>query len=243
MHRMLVGVILCALPFFFARAQTVDEIIAKNIEARGGLKRLKAIKTVRSSGEFGAGGFRAAFVQENKRPGKVREEQTIQGMTAIDAYDGKIAWRVSPFEGRKDPDLISEDDRKPLIEDSDLEGMLVDYKNKDHRAELLGHDSVEGTDCYKIKLTLASGDVRYYYIDADTYMELKVETERKIRGTVRYSEVFYGDYENVDGVYFPFAIESGMKGDSNRMKFTVDKVDVNVPLSDVRFSMPVATGK
>src|SRR5665213_1501191 len=188
MHRVLLGAALCALPLFLTQAQTVDEIIAKNIEARGGLDRLKAIKTTRSSGEFAAGGFRAAFVQENKRPSKVREEETIQGMTAIDAYDGKIAWRVSPFEGRKDPDLISEDDRKPLIEDADIEGMLVDYKNKDHRAELMGHDTVEGTDCYKIKLTLASGDVRYYYIDADTFMELKVETERNIRGTVRYSE-------------------------------------------------------
>jgi hypothetical protein len=243
MLRVLLGAALCTLPLFSSQAQTVDEIIAKNIEARGGLERLKAIKTMRASGQFAVGGFRAAFVQENKRPGKVREEETIQGMTAIDAYDGKTAWRVSPFEGRKDPDLIAEDDRKPLIEDADLEGMLVDYKNKDHRAVLIGHDTVEGTDCYKIKLNLASGDVRYYYIDADTFMELKVETERNIRGTVRYSEVFYGDYEKVDGVYFPFAVESGIKGDSNRMKFTVAKVDVNFPLADARFAMPIAKAK
>ena len=243
MHRVLAWAVLCALPLSYAQAQTVDEIIAKNIDARGGLERIKAIKTLRTSGEFGANGFRAAFVQENKRPGKVREEETVQGMTAIDAYDGKTAWRVSPFEGRKDPDLIAEDDRKPLIEDADFEGMLVDYKNKDHRAELLGHDSVEGTDCYKIKLTMASGDTRYYYIDSDTFMELKVETERNIRGTVRYSEVLYGDYEKVDGVYFPFAIESGMKGNAFRMKFTVAKVNVNVPIDDSNFSMPVTKAK
>jgi hypothetical protein len=188
------------------------------------------------------GSFRAAFVQENKRPYKVREEQIIQGMVGIDAYDGKTAWHIVPWEGRKDPDLISADDRKALIEDADLEGQLVDYRNKDHRVEYVGHDSVEGTDCFKLKVTLASGDVRYYYIDADTFLEIKEENELNIRGTVRYTETYYGDYEKVDGIYFPFAIESGAKGESDRVKFTIDKVAVNQPLPDSRFIMPTPVG-
>ncbi len=220
-------------------AQTVDDIIAKNVAARGGEQKLKAFKTVRISGKLTQGGFRAGFVQEIKRPGKVREETIIQGMAMVDAYDGKVGWQVSPFEGRKDPDLLSEDDRKGLVEDSDIDGQLVDYKNKDHRAELIGHDSVEGTDCYKIKLTLNTGDVRYYYLDADSFLELKVETERKIRGTVHYEEVLYGDYEKIDGVYFPMAMEMGTKGDSQHAKLTVDKVEVNVPVADNRFTLPV----
>ena len=219
-------------------SQTVDEIIAKNILARGGEQRLKAFKSVRISGKLTQNGFRASFVQEVKRPGKVREETIIQGMALVSAYDSKTAWRVSPFEGRKDPDLLSEDDRKGLVEDSDIDGQLVDYKNKDHRAEFMGHDSVEGTDCYKIKLTLSTGDVRYYYIDTDSYLELKVETERKIRGTVRYEETLYGDYEQVDGVYFPFAMEVGTKGESQHAKLTVEKVEVNPPLEDNRFAIP-----
>ena len=127
------------------------------------------------------------MVQENQRPNKVREEFIIQGMAEVEAYDGKTGWQ-SPFEGRKDPDRFSADDMKHLVEDADIDGQLVDYKNKDHRAELMGHDSVEGTDCYKIKLTMANGDVRYYYIDTDSFLELKVETERNIRGTVQYGE-------------------------------------------------------
>jgi hypothetical protein len=230
-----------AVPFLM-HAQTVDEIIAKNLQARGGIERLKSLESVRISGKFAVGGFRAAFVQENKRPFKVREEQIVQGMVGIDAYDGKTAWHIVPWEGRKDPDLMSDDDRKGLIEDADIEGQLVDYRNKDHRAEYLGHDSVEGTDCYKIKLALADGDVRYYYIDSDSNLEIKVETERKIRGTVRYGEIFYGDYEKVDGIYFPFAIEIGAKGDSERMKFTIDKIAVNLSLPDSRFAMPAAGG-
>jgi hypothetical protein len=224
-------------------AQTVDDIIARNLEARGGLENIKAVKSVRTSGTLRQGGFRAAFIQENQRPNRVREETIIQGMAATEAFDGKVGWRVSPFEGRKDPDLLSADDMKSLVEDADLDGLLVDYRNKDHRAELVGHEAVEGTDCYKIKLTLNNSDVRYYYIDADSYLELKVETERKIRGTVQYNETLYGDYEKVNGIYFPFAFESGEKGNPDRVKFTVDKVELNVPLSGNRFSMPAGGAK
>jgi hypothetical protein len=219
-------------------AQTVDEIIAKNIQARGGLEKIKSLQSLRMSGKLSIGGFRAAFVEENERPYKVREEQIIQGMVGIDAFDGKVAWHVVPWEGRKDPDLLSADDSKALVEDADIEGQLVDYKNKDHRAEYMGHDSVEGTDCYKIKLTLATGDVRYYFIDCDTFLELKEENQLNVRGTVRFTETYYGDYEKVDGMYFPFAIEQGNKGDTERVKMTVDKIVVNPPLPDSRFSMP-----
>jgi outer membrane lipoprotein-sorting protein len=237
MHRFLACGLLLS---FAASAQTADEIIAKNIQARGGENALRAFETVRLTGKLTMGGFHAGYVEEVKRGNKVREETIIQGMAQIQAYDGKTAWQVSPFEGRKDPDLLSEDDRKSLVEDADIDGQLVNYKNKDHRAEFLGHDSVEGTDCYKIRLTLSNGDARVYYIDADSFLELKVETERNIRGTVRYEETLYGDYEKVNGVYFPMAIEMGGKGDSQHAKLTSEKVETNVPLSDSVFAIPGA---
>src|SRR5579863_1654951 len=109
--------LLCTAVFLSAAsgAQTLDEIIAKNIQARGGVEKLKAIKTVRISGKVNQGDFRAAFVQENRRPGKVREEFIIQGMAQVEAFDGKTGWVVSPFQGRKDPDLLSADDMKNLV--------------------------------------------------------------------------------------------------------------------------------
>jgi hypothetical protein len=226
-----------------ASAQTVDEIIAKNIEARGGLEKIQAVRTIRVTGKIDQGGFHAGFVQENLRPNKVREEFLIQGMAQIQAFDGKSAWQISPFGGRKDPDLLSADDRKALVEAADIDGQLVDYKNKDHRAELIGHDPVEGTDCYKIKLTLSNGDVRYYYIDTDSFLELKIENERTIRGSVQYSEMYFGDYEQVNGVYYPYAYEAGEKGSSYRVRYTVDKIDINVPVGDEKFSMPKGAAK
>jgi hypothetical protein len=221
-----------------ASAQTVDEIISKNIQARGGLEKLKAIRTLRTTVKFSDGSFRAEFRQENKRPGKVREEFIVQGMAQIQAYDGKTGWQISPFGGRKDPDLMPQDDMKSLIVDGDLDGPLVDYKDKGHIAELVGHDSMEGTDCYKIKLSMKNGDIRYYYLDSDSYLELKVEIQTTIRGALQESELYYGDYEQVNGIYYPFAVEQAQKGSSSRQQFSVEKIEQNVDLDDSVFTMP-----
>ena len=222
-----------------AQAQTVDEIIAKNAQARGGLEKLKAVKTMRMTATVSAGSFRAQFVRDNKRDDKVREETILQGLARVRAYDGKTAWQVNPFRGRKDPELISEDNAKSLIVHADIEGPLIDYKVKGHNAQLLGHDSVEGTDCYKIKLTLKDGDVRYYYLDADSFLEIKIESESKIRGALQYTDTFLGDYDQVSGIYFPFAIETAETGSEEREKFTVDKIVLNLLLDDAMFAMPV----
>jgi len=220
------------------KAQTVDEVIAKNIQARGGPEKLKAVKTLRTTVKFSDGSFRAEFRQQNKRADKVREEFIVQGMAQIQAYDGKTGWQISPFQGRKDPDLMSADDMKSLIVDADIDGPLVDYKEKGHKAELVGHDTVEGTDCYKIKLSMKNGDVRYYYLDTDSFLELKIEIQTTIRGALQESELYFGDYEQVNGVYYPFAVEQAQKGSSSRSQFSVEKIEQNVSLDDGLFTMP-----
>jgi hypothetical protein len=234
--------VLIAVTFssFPANAQTVDEIIAKNAQAHGGADKLKAIKSLRITTKFSQGSFRADGRQENKRPDKVREEIIIQGLAQIQAYDGKTGWQISPFGGRKDPELLSQDDLKSLVVDADLDGPLVDYKEMGHKAELVGHDSMEGTDCFKIKLSMKNGDVRYYYLDTDSYLELKIEIQTTIRGALQESEVYFGDYEQVNGIYYPFAIEQAPKGSSSRFEISVVKIEQNVPLEDAHFSMPVS---
>jgi len=228
---------------FIASAQTVDEVISKNIQAHGGLEKLKSVRSIRATAKISQGSFRAEFRQENKRPDKVREETIIQGLVAIQAYDGKTGWQISPFGGRKDPELMSQDDMKSLVVDADLDGPLVDYKEKGHRAELVGHDSVEGTDCFKIKLSMKNGDVRYYYLDADSYLELKLEIQTTIRGALQESEMYYGDYEQVNGIYYPFAIEQAQKGSASRTQISVEKVEQNVLLEDAHFSLPATQAR
>jgi hypothetical protein len=225
---------------FGAGGQTVDEVVAKNIQARGGAEKLKSVRSLRTSSKLTQGSFRAEFRQENKRPDKVREEIIIQGLAQVQAYDGKTGWQISPFNGRKDPELLSQDDLKNLAVDADMDGPLMEYKEKGHKAELVGHDSMEGTDCFKIKLSMKNGDVRYYYLDADSYLELKVEIQTTIRGALQESELYYGDYEQVNGIYYPFTVEQAQKGSSSRTQISVEKIEQNVPLEDAVFSMPAS---
>jgi hypothetical protein len=233
---------LAAIAFFShtANAQTVDEVIAKNIQAHGGVDKLKSVRSMRATAKVSEGSFRAEYRQENKRPDKVREELIIQGLARVQAYDGKTGWQISPFGGRKDPELMSQDDMKKLVDHADLDGPLVDYKEKGHKAELVGHDSVEGTDCFKIKLSMKNGNVRYYYLDADSFLELKLEIQTTIRGALQEFEIYYGDYEQVNGIYYPFAVEQAQKGSASRAQISVEKIEQNIPLEDAHFSMPVS---
>ncbi|HXZ39316.1 MAG TPA: hypothetical protein VEG68_01155 [Terriglobales bacterium] len=238
-------------PFLFASlivllapilpAQTVDEIIAKNIQARGGVDKIKAVQSVRSSGTMSLGpGIEAPGSLVQKRPNMARLEFTVQGLTAIQAYDGKDAWQIMPFTGKKDPELMSADEKKEMEEDADIDGDLVDYASKGSKVELLGKDKVEGSDTYKLKVSLKNGDIKTIYLDADSFLEIKEETKRTVRGTEREIESALGDYKEVNGLMFPFAIESGLKGSEEKEKLTLSKIELNVPVDDSIFKMPAS---
>ena len=125
-----------------------------------------------------------------------------------------------------------------IVEDSDLDGPLVNYKEKGVRVEYVGTDEVEGSDAYKLKVTLPSGDVRLYYMDTDYYVPIKVESKRMIRGAEVESETLLGDYKEVNGWYLPFSVESGPKGSQNKAKVTYEKIEANVAIDDSRFLKP-----
>ncbi|HWX40738.1 MAG TPA: outer membrane lipoprotein-sorting protein [Blastocatellia bacterium] len=224
-----------------AYGQTVDEVIAKHVQARGGLDKLKAAKTIRMTGKMTVGpGLEAPVVVEQKRPNHIRIEFTIQGMTGIMAFDGKGGWTLIPFSGKKDPEAMGEDDLKEAEEQADLDGPFIDYKEKGNKVELVGKESVEGTDAYKLKATLKDGTVQYSYVDADSYLVIKEESKRTIRGVERETEATLGDYKKVEGLMFPCSIETGAKGDSQKQKITIEKIEINPAIDDSRFKMPEA---
>ena len=224
-----------------AGAQTADELVAKNLQAKGGIEKIKAIKSIRMTGQFESGGFRAAVGQESKRPEMLRQTFTVQGMTQIQAYDGSTGWQISPFGGRRDPEMLGEEDLRDLAESADFDGPLVDAQAKGNKIEYLGHDQVDGDDAYKLKVTLKNGDIYYYYLDPDTYIEIQVEKQEFIRGSVRESVSVMGSYKPVNGVMYPFYLESGPKNNPDaRGKITISKIEANVPIDDGQFKMPSA---
>jgi len=222
---------------------SADQLIAKYVQRVGGMDKIQAVNTLRRTGKLTqSNGSEAIVVSENKRPNKVRQDFTLQGMTAISAYDGTTGWRVSPFQGKKDPEAMSEDDVKGMVEDSDLDDPLFNYQDKGNKVVVLGKDDVEGTETYKVLVTLKDGTERTYYLDTDSGVPIKIEVKRIIRGAPQESEEFLGDYKEVSGWYLPFAIETGAKGSSQHAKITYDKIEANVPIDDAHFAMPKTSG-
>jgi len=235
------GLMLTCIP---ASAQTAEEIVAKYVKTIGGPEKIQTVKTLRRSGTLSlGGGFEAAIVEENKRANMVRQEFSLQGLTAVNAYDGKTGWKIAPFEGKKEPEPLGEEEMKQILEDSDFDGPLVNYQQKGNKVEFAGMEPVEGTDTFKLKLTLANGDVRYYYMDTDYYVPIKIETKRMVRGAEREYETSLGDYKEVNGWYLPHSMETNVKGSQNRQKVTYDKIEANVPIDDSRFRLPPAVTK
>ncbi len=240
MRRFLLGIAWLALCATHVSAQTAEEIIAKYIKTIGGLEKIHAVKTLRRTGKFtGSGGFEATILEENKRQALVRQEFSVQGLTGITAYDGKTGWKIEPWQGKKDPEPLGEEEMKQILEDSDFEGPLLNYRQKGNKVEFVGMDQVEGTDAFKLKVTLANGDVRYY-MDTDYYVPIKIDTKRMVRGAEREYETVLGDYKEVSGWYLPYSIETNVKGSQNKQKITYEKIEANVPLDETRFRMPTA---
>jgi hypothetical protein len=221
---------------------TVDELVAKNIEAKGGADALHALQSVRLSGKMlvKQGQVELAYLQTKKRPGEVRTEGTLQGMTQVEAYDGKEGWKISPFQGRKDPEKMSADDLKPLMEDAEIDGPLVDWKAKGSTVDYLGTEEVDGTLAHKLKVVRKNGDVSFVYLDPDHFLDIRILTQRMRHGAYEEVETDLGDYEKTAGVFVPTSIDSGRKGDPDKRKIIIDKVEANVPVDDAIFHFPAS---
>ncbi len=229
-----------------AQATTVDELISKNIEARGGAEKIAAIKdlkmqgTLRVSGGFGS--FELAYLQYEKAPNLQRVDATVQGLTQVQAWDGKSAWRISPFQGRKDPERLSDDDARAIADDAYIGGLLVDFRKQGSQIDYMGTEDVDGTNAHKLKVALKTGDTEFVYLDPDHFLEIRVVAQRKVRGTESESTTDLGDYEQVNGVYFPFSITSRSKDGGGESTVTIEKAEANTSISDALFAFP-ATAK
>ncbi len=221
-----------------ASAQTVDELIKKNLDAKGGLQKLRAIKSAKITAKIIQQGLEIPLVIQQKRPRMVRVDVTFQGKSQTMAYNGESGWKVDPFQGSPDPEKIAGDDLKEAEEQADMDGPLVDYKEKGHKVELVGKEDMEGTPVYNLKLTLKNGDVRNIYIDAENYLELKVSLKRKTPGGEIEVDQYVGNYKPVNGLMFPFSLETKVKGQTAN-QITFEKVELDVPIDDSLFKMPV----
>ncbi len=225
---------------------TAAQIVAKNVEARGGLKAWRAVNTVTFSGKMDAGGKKNVelpFVMKMKRPHMNRLELRFQDQTAIQVYNGETGWKVRPFMGRGDePEPFTPAETKTAATWDELDGPLVDYARKGTQVTLDGMETVEGHQAYKLKLTMKDGSERHVWIDATTFLERKIDGEPRILdGKLHNVTIYYRDYKTENGLKVPHVLETVVEGVKPSHKMYIEHVAVNKPMDDTLFANPNLT--
>ena len=230
-------------------AQTVDELVARHIEARGGYEKLKAINTVRITRTVATPFTSVEVITYKKRPNLVRFEQTPEGQsTAIPrAINASGAWDMAQGKVVMRPERVAIEGRET---DGDFDGLLVDWKQKGHTVRLDGKTRVGTTDTYKLTVTTRGGSVREVYLDAGTYLETQIvgkvllpQMDPKTK-EFRFNDTttVFSDYREVNGVQFPFAVDVEQTGGpfpiTQSFAHFTSRIEVNVPMEDSLFDPP-----
>jgi hypothetical protein len=236
--------------------------VDRNVSARGGLQAWRAVQTLSMTGKLEAGGDRRPtlpmpgpkgkpqmppprpaeqvqlpFVLQLKRPRKLRLEIQFNGQTAIQVYDGSNGWKLRPFLNRHEVETYTAEEMKAASVQADLDGPLVDYAAKGTKVELEGMEQVQDRDTYKLKLTLTGGQVQHVWVDAETFLETKIEgTPRRLDGKYHDTATYFHDYRTVDGLIMPFVLETAVDGVKQTEKIQIESILVGPRLDDSRFA-------
>lgn len=236
---LLKSIIIVVIIITKVNAQSADEIIAKNLKVRGGIEKIKAIKTQRIVGEISFGSNPAnPFMVEMKKQGKMKVEIVINGKKIIRTTNGKTGWVLNPFSGSDSVRPMTTDGLKNSAGSAEIEGPLVDYKAKGNKIEIAGKEKVGGRDAYKLIVTMKDGDVRDDYIDCESFLEVKWIGNILTNGKAVKVETYFRNYKKVDGIMYAFLLDTDTPGTASKQKIEIKKVEINLPLNDLLFEKP-----
>lgn len=225
-----------------ASAQTLDDIIAMNLKAKGGLEKIRATSTVRMTGHVNAkddpsGQAKTAEITMlAKRPNMMRREQTVDGESMVSAFDGTSLWMS---RGTMPPQEAPGPQAAYTRQDAEFDSVFVDYKEKGTSIQLVGTEKRDGKDVFHLKVTKKGGPPQDYYLDAATGLEKAVSVTVSPGGRPTVITTELADYREMDGRMIPFTIRQLVNGMVNAST-TIDKVEFNVPADDSLFTMPSA---
>lgn len=225
-----------------AQAQTVNEIVAKILQARGGLERAKSVRSVRITGKiyFNAEMY-GPFLAEFKRPGMMHNEVTIRDQTVVRTFDGKNGgWIINPFNGQTAAEPMSASELKDAADEADFDGPLIDSEAKGNKIELTGKEQLNGQDAYILKVTHKDGTVSNFSYDAKTYLLAKWSGTDMQEGKAIERETYFQDYRDVAGLKFAFELVSKNPGGEYAQKIVVDKIEVDPAIDNSHFAKPAA---
>jgi outer membrane lipoprotein-sorting protein len=231
---------LVVLSVGFVSAQdvpTVDELVANNLKAKGGLEKWRTITSLRQTAKALSQGAQADMLIYGKRPNLTRQEISVQGQLLVNGFDGQTAWMINPQMGPL-PTVVSGLQADMIKDQSDFDGSLVDYKAKGSTIDFVATETLDGVRTYHLKLTKKNGAIEQIYLAAATFLEVKVASDASMGGVGMRIETSFSNYKSVDGVMLPFSVKTFTNG-TLAVEMTVMTIEFNVKLDDAFFRMPV----
>ncbi len=225
-----------------APAMEVDEIIAKNIEAIGGLEKIKSVNTLQMFGKSHVQSLEFPFTMTQMRPNRLRVETTIQGQTVIQALDGEKGWYINPMSGSTEPQEMPEEAIKQMKLEADIDGFLVDYQDKGYKVEFKGEEDVEGTPAYQLTVTDTADLHVDIYLDVEYFLDIKWTIKGESEGNTYEVDLYFSDYKEVNGMVEPHAMETKMGGQLVS-QITIDSMSFNPEIDSTMFNMPAKEEK
>ncbi|MBS0393590.1 MAG: outer membrane lipoprotein-sorting protein [Proteobacteria bacterium] len=180
---------------------------------------------------------------ELKRPHKSRLEIDFNGTTAVQIYDGAHGAKIRPYLGRSTAEPYTPAELELAAQEQELDGPLIDYQRKQTRIAVEGVDPVDGAEAYRLKLTFADGAVRHVWVDAGTFLEVKIDGTRTLDGKPHAVETRLRNYKAFGGLKVATLSETTIQGVPGSSKLTVENVTLNPPLDDGRFVVPPTGAK
>ena len=217
---------------------TVDEIIARNLQAKGGAEKWQAVKSVKMTGKMTAQGTEMPLTVYAMRPNFNRQEITLPAGKAIQAFDGTSAWIVNPTIGIDTPQPVPGPAAELAKNSADFDGALINYKAKGNAIELVGKEQLDGKDVYHLKVTVKGGPVQHYLLDAGTGIELRMSADVDLpNGQKQTLTTDMSNYKPVNGIMIPHTVTQST-GPQRLLQWTINSVEFNSVPDDSIFRMP-----
>jgi outer membrane lipoprotein-sorting protein len=226
-------------PASSAPAPGLDAIVAKNIQAKGGEAKLKAIQSMKMSGRVTIQGMDLSMLITTKRPNMMRQEMQFQDKKIVQGFDGTTAWMINPLMGSETAQEMTGPQADLAKDQADFDGPLLDWKGKGHTLEFVGTEDVGGAKAHKLKLTKKNGQVQYLYLDAESGIDLKTTVQVPQGASTMTVETEMSDYRPVEGIMMPHALKTSINGMPTG-SIVVDKIELNTPIDEAQFKMPAA---
>ncbi len=218
----------------YAISQTADDIVNKNIDAIGGKENWRKIQSMRSEATLNTQGIEIPVVITQVHNKAAKQEYSVMGMSGYSIISVDGGWNFNPMQGQSKPEPMSQEELNIGKEQLDIQGELLDYRQKGHNVELLESEDIDGTLCLKLKLTRKSGRESFILIDPKTFYVVKTITNIIVNGQEIESSVLLSNYQKLpEGIVVPFTMEN------NQLPAPINfsKIEVNPKIDDAVFKV------